>query len=83
MSDKYSTADLSVAAQNSDDLRRFGFYVGSKDNLSLIKVWATSQKHAIERFRNMCPDTVFITEAEMARRLMQRNNTAPEAAVAA
>lgn len=82
MSDYSIKTAMTAAQSNSDDLRLFGFRIGH-DGSSLVKVWATSQKHAIERFRAINPDVVFITEAEWDKRLIQREKAANQPAIAA
>lgn len=55
----------------NDDHKLFGFHFGKGCHIS---IWATSQKEAIDKFRKMNPDLVFITDTEWARREKQRNN---------
>lgn len=63
------TKNMTTAQYNSDDLRIFGFHFGQGSH---VKIWAVSQKHAIERFRGMNPDVVFMTDEEWSKRQIKR-----------
>lgn len=73
---------MTPAQYNSDDLRVFWFHIGTRGE-SQVAIWATSQKHAIERFRAINPDVTFMTDAEWNKRQIQREKAIPLMAMGA